>query len=162
MSSFIRIYEVRRNSTDSFQLPLPRLNRGLGQHILGAVRSNRYDFVRCSCRNGQTCPRCQHRQAVSLEDVPQITISIADAIERALEGEEQQQASNNNVAVIPEYKAEATLDDDCSICMDKIKTNQKFRALPCSEVKQHCFHTKCIDQWLQRNNSCPVCRAKVL
>ena len=161
MSSFIRIYEVRRNRTDSFNLPLPQLRRDLDEHIFGAVRSNRFNFLRCSCRNGQSCPRCQHRQAVNLQDVPQVTISIADAVERALAGEEQQQPLNN-VAVIPEYKAEATLDDECTICMDKIKKNQKFRALPCSKVKQHCFHTRCIDQWLQRNNSCPVCRANVL
>ena len=161
MSSFIRIYEVRRNRTDSFRLSLPRPRRDLDEHIFGAVRSNAFNFIRCSCRNGQSCPRCQHRQAVALQDVPQVTISIADAVERALNGEEQEQPSNN-VAVIPEYKAEATLDDECAICFDKIKKNQKFRALPCSEVKQHCFHTRCIDQWLQRNNSCPVCRANVL
>ena len=159
MSSFVRIYEVRRNRTDSFNLPLPRLRRDLDEHIFGAVRNNTFNFLRCSCRNGQSCPRCQHRQAVNLQDVPQVTISIADAVERALAGEEQ---PSNNVAVIPEYKAEATLDDECSICFDKIKKNQKFRALPCSEVKQHCFHTRCIDQWLQRNNTCPVCRANVL
>lgn len=161
MSSFVRIYEVRRNRTDSFRLPLPRLRRDLDEHIFGAVRSNTFNFLRCSCRNGQSCSRCQHRQAVNLQDVPQVTISIADAVERALNGEEEEQISNN-VAVIPEYKADETLDDDCSICMEKIKKNQKFRALPCSEVKQHCFHTRCIDQWLQRSSSCPVCRANVL
>jgi len=162
MSGFVRIYEVRRNQTDSFSLPLPRIRRDLDEHIMGAVRSNTFNFVRCSCRNGQSCSRCQHRQAVNLQGVPHVTISLADAVERALASEEQQQPSINNVSVIPEYKADAMLDDPCSICLSKIKKRQKFRALPCSEVKQHCFHTTCIDEWLQRNNSCPVCRAKVL
>lgn len=160
MSNFVRIYEVRRSRTDSFNLPLPRPRRDLDEHIFGAVRSNTFNFFRCSCRNGQTCSRCENRQRLNLQNVPQVTITIADAVERALNGEEQQ--PSNNVSVIPEYKADATLDDECSICFEKIKKRQKFRALPCSEVKQHCFHTRCIDQWLQRHNSCPVCRAKVM
>lgn len=160
MSSFVRIYEVRRNRSESFRINLPSTSRDLDQHIFGAVRNNTYNFVRCSCRNGESCPRCQHRQELRLQNVPHVTVNLADAIERALQTEESTPC--NNVRVIPEYKAEATLDDECAICFDKIKKRQKFRALPCSEVKQHCFHTKCIDRWLQRNMSCPVCRAVVL
>lgn len=159
MSNFIRIYEVRRNRNDAFRVNLPEIRRDLDEHIFGAVGRNNFNFFRCSCRNGQSCSLCQHRQTVNIHDVPQVTVSIAEAVERALAGNEEQQT--NNISVIPEYKADETLDDECSICFEKIKKRQKFRALPCSEVKQHCFHTRCIDQWLARNNTCPVCRAKV-
>lgn len=156
---FIRIYEVRNQEQQSFRVRLPRARRDLDQHIFNAVRSNAYNFQRCSCRNGQTCERC------APVDIPRVTIDLADAIETALSGFEHGGNAprvSNDVSVIPEYKADETLDDECSICFDKIKKRQKFRALPCSNVKQHCFHTKCIDQWLKNNTSCPVCRAEVL
>lgn len=160
MSNFIRIYESRRNSNNSFRVNLPSHTRYLDNHIFDAIRRNTYNFQRCSCTNGQTCRRCEHTSTLTFEDVPQVSISIADVVERALAGEETETV--HNLEIIPEYKADETLDDACSICFEKIKKRQKFRALPCSEVKQHCFHTSCIDQWLQRNNSCPVCRAIVM
>ena len=159
MSNFVRIYEVRESNQRSFRVNLPRRRRDLDQHIFGAVSSNSFRFQRCDCRNGQSCFLCENRNTLNME-IPQVTVNLADAIERALSSEEPR--PSNDISVIPEYKAEATLDDECAICFDKIKKRQKFRALPCSEVKQHCFHVKCIDQWLQRNKTCPVCRAKVI
>jgi hypothetical protein len=96
------------------------------------------------------------QQEFENDGVPNITINIADAIRSAMNGEE----SSNNVSVIPEYVAEDELNT-CSICLEQIKKRQKFRALPCSNTVNHRFHTKCIDQWLKNNNSCPECRAKV-
>ena len=159
MANFVRIYEVRDSNQRSFRVNLPRTRRQLDSHIFNAVTSNVFRFRRCDCRNGQSCHLCEDRSYLNME-IPQVTVNLADAIERALNVETPN--ASNDVSVIPEYKAEATLDDECSICFEKIKKRQKFRALPCSEVKQHCFHVRCIDQWLQRNKTCPVCRAEVI
>lgn len=40
----------------------------------------------------------------------------------------------------------------CSICLLKLKKNEK--SLNCN----HMFHTKCIDEWISNNNTCPLCR----
>ena len=53
---------------------------------------------------------------------------------------------------------------DCSICLDKFKLNEKCIQLPCSETP-HYFHSNCescpgVIPWLEKNNTCPVCRTK--
>lgn len=48
----------------------------------------------------------------------------------------------------------------CSICFDDFKEGDKCIELPCSG-KKHVFHNseKCsVIPWLERNNTCPMCR----
>lgn len=45
----------------------------------------------------------------------------------------------------------------CAICIDEQKTNEKWIRLNCS----HEYHQKCIFNWLQRDNTCPICRNNV-
>jgi len=55
-------------------------------------------------------------------------------------------------------------DYTCSICMETIKSGEKYISLPCSDTSHH-FHEgneNCdgIKKWLELNNSCPICRTK--
>ena len=53
--------------------------------------------------------------------------------------------------ILMESDSEAT----CSICLDGYKKGEKATTLPdCS----HQFHTECVQIWLERNATCPVCR----
>uniref|UniRef100_A0A5B6YTZ6 RING-type E3 ubiquitin transferase n=1 Tax=Davidia involucrata TaxID=16924 RepID=A0A5B6YTZ6_DAVIN len=45
----------------------------------------------------------------------------------------------------------------CSICKDEYAINEKVNQLPC----KHIFHHECIVPWLNRSNSCPLCRYKL-
>ena len=49
--------------------------------------------------------------------------------------------------------------NECSICLDSFKENEKYIQLPCPE-KNHHFHSNCIKEWLSRNNTCPLCRTE--
>ena len=49
---------------------------------------------------------------------------------------------------------EIFLKDECVICLEEL---QSFSALPCG----HCFHSKCISDWISKNMSCPECRVKL-
>ncbi|KAL2514704.1 putative RING-H2 finger protein ATL69 [Forsythia ovata] len=43
----------------------------------------------------------------------------------------------------------------CSICLSQYCVKDTLRCIPeCN----HCFHANCIDEWLQMNASCPLCR----
>lgn len=53
----------------------------------------------------------------------------------------------------------------CSICLDEFKVGDKYIILPCSNESEdnHVFHSgdeTCsgIKPWLERNNTCPMCR----
>lgn len=46
----------------------------------------------------------------------------------------------------------------CSVCLQDFGSRQFVRALP---QCHHIFHVRCIDSWLQRNASCPLCRSGV-
>ena len=69
--------------------------------------------------------------------------------------------SKNFIQKLPEY----TMDSDkmsqlchqicCSICLQDFQDGDSARELPkCG----HIYHLDCIDKWLTRNGSCPVCR----
>ncbi|XP_076811791.1 uncharacterized protein LOC143458805 isoform X1 [Clavelina lepadiformis] len=42
----------------------------------------------------------------------------------------------------------------CVVCMCEWEAKQLLRVLPC----KHEFHAKCVDRWLKRNRTCPICR----
>jgi len=55
-------------------------------------------------------------------------------------------------------------DKTCSICLEDFKIGDKCIQLPCKDHK-HLFHNEkdnCmgIKKWLQRSNTCPVCRTE--
>ncbi|KAK9070615.1 hypothetical protein SSX86_011017 [Deinandra increscens subsp. villosa] len=56
-------------------------------------------------------------------------------------------------------------DDDkchernCVICLQDFENKEEGRELPGCK---HVFHMKCIDEWLMRQGSCPICRRDVI
>ncbi|KAI3496968.1 hypothetical protein L1887_39347 [Cichorium endivia] len=46
----------------------------------------------------------------------------------------------------------------CAICLQSFKNREEGRELP---ICKHVFHLECIDEWLIRSGSCPICRRDV-
>ncbi|XP_055294593.1 E3 ubiquitin-protein ligase RLIM-like [Moschus berezovskii] len=46
----------------------------------------------------------------------------------------------------------------CTICITEYTAGNTLRVLPCF----HEYHDNCIDQWLEENSTCPICRGPVV
>ncbi|XWS17716.1 hypothetical protein CRYUN_Cryun33cG0091100 [Craigia yunnanensis] len=46
---------------------------------------------------------------------------------------------------------------ECAVCISKFEDSDVLRLLP---KCRHAFHMNCIDQWLERHSTCPLCRYK--
>ena len=46
----------------------------------------------------------------------------------------------------------------CPICLENYSTKEFKRELKCG----HTFHKKCIDKWIKKYNTCPICREKII
>ncbi|KAM0974693.1 hypothetical protein ACFX2C_017839 [Malus domestica] len=47
---------------------------------------------------------------------------------------------------------------ECAVCLSKFEDIEILRLLP---KCKHAFHINCIDHWLEKHSSCPLCRHKV-
>ncbi|XP_051131167.1 E3 ubiquitin-protein ligase ATL42-like [Andrographis paniculata] len=47
---------------------------------------------------------------------------------------------------------------ECAVCLAKFEDVEVLRLLP---KCKHAFHIDCIDQWLEKHSTCPLCRHKV-
>jgi len=71
--------------------------------------------------------------------------------------------SNGNVELtaipaVPEASLTASVHDDkCSVCLSLYDNGDVTRILPCL----HKYHRDCIDPWLTRKASCPVCKMSI-
>lgn len=45
----------------------------------------------------------------------------------------------------------------CCICLDTLNVGQFAKSMPCT----HSFHSDCLDEWLRRKASCPLCQLKL-
>ena len=50
------------------------------------------------------------------------------------------------------------LINECSICLEQYKLNEKIIQLECD----HIFHKSCFELWFKNNNSCPICRDNII
>ncbi|KAL6633788.1 hypothetical protein ACP70R_026459 [Stipagrostis hirtigluma subsp. patula] len=67
------------------------------------------------------------------------------------------------VAAIPtmQYSSEAFHSKDdaqCSICLGEYNEKEILRIMP---TCRHNFHLECIDVWLQKQTTCPICRVSL-
>ena len=67
------------------------------------------------------------------------------------------ETENNNSANINKYNTyvyDNQTINSCCICLENFIQGEYITELPCN----HLFHNKCISQWFNNNNKCPLCK----
>ncbi|KAG7402026.1 hypothetical protein PHYBOEH_007240 [Phytophthora boehmeriae] len=86
-------------------------------------------------------------RGVTKERLEQLRVTKYNRAERNPESASPQQNSPDAVSN----------EDVCPICLIEFEDGEDVRNLPC----KHIFHVACIDEWLKRNTSCPMCKSNV-
>jgi hypothetical protein len=87
---------------------------------------------------------------------------LNELIDRMLHHTRENPTDTAIVSELPETKIDdiKKLDNDkknCVICMEDFKNGDTTTNLPCL----HMFHTNCIQSWLKKQNTCPICKFKL-
>ena len=87
-----------------------------------------------------------------------LTLLTSNIANEAIPEEEQPIVSTEDFEKLPIEILNETIDNDCAICIDKLKKGNEIIKLPCN----HLFHVDCIKSYfLNYNNKCPMCRSNI-
>ena len=88
-------------------------------------------------------------------------LQLGENVGKVSKGTDQKQLDDLPTCTYGEAKSKgeafAILGEQCAVCRCEYDDDDVVRILPC----RHAEHAECLDQWLLRNRSCPLCQRDV-
>lgn len=78
-------------------------------------------------------------------------------IEHVYRGPQSPQSSAQTGDQAPAQQSPGGDENKCMVCMEEFTDGDMLRTLPCL----HRYHRRCVDQWLSRASTCPICKRDV-
>jgi hypothetical protein len=82
---------------------------------------------------------------------------IMNLLQSSMNDDAPTQASREELDNLPRRTVNAGEDIQCAVCLSDCTEGQNVISLRCN----HSFHVNCITSWLQRRNTCPICRLPI-
>ncbi|XP_053386885.1 uncharacterized protein LOC123542156 [Mercenaria mercenaria] len=95
--------------------------------------------------------------SLMLEDVIQQMLAVQPELLSEQAAPPAPQIVIDNLPTIPLTSSHIVQHPSCPICLCLCEIEELMTLLPC----QHIFHPICIQAWLVKSGTCPVCRAKI-
>ena len=154
----------------------PFVTNPFTSHMMGAISGTRHlasnrRMRPCGCRGLENCLRCCTRllpefdsESFNLQPPPGFEITrdnpMSDFVSNIQDIMNGPIHSNPSTSRVSTYKAEADIGD-CTVCFEPMKKGELIMRLPCQAEVSHAFHKKCVQPWLDKNNTCPNCRSTI-
>ncbi|KAE9448669.1 hypothetical protein C3L33_19420, partial [Rhododendron williamsianum] len=117
--------------------------RDLLEHVTFRMNMNLLYCIRLNARNAN--------------DPDPDTSEVRDLLESRSSG-----IDKTTIELLPFFRFSALRGSreglECAVCLSKFEDVEILRLLP---KCKHAFHIDCIDEWLGRHSSCPLCRYKI-
>ena len=69
-------------------------------------------------------------------------------------GVDENKLANLPVTKFKKVESKVGEEEKCPICLTELEDGEEIKTLPC----KHLFHPDCIDPWLHKNSTCPICK----
>ncbi|KAL8605139.1 hypothetical protein ACOMHN_031080 [Nucella lapillus] len=94
-----------------------------------------------------------HQEEVPVEDLEEdgLTEDEVNLLPTSTFSSQSQEAGDATWGDEQEVEQEV---EQCQICLLDLEDGDTLRSIPC----RHNFHSHCLDEWIKRHATCPLCR----
>ena len=85
-------------------------------------------------------------------------INDNDNNQRLINNTSSSEINTENIEKIEKIYIDELYDKECTICLENFNENEILYELKC----KHYYHKTCIDDWLSKKRTCPLCRLNLL